>query len=126
MMSPLFLPSYRLRYGLLGATAVALGFSCPAGLDMTVQDSTPGLIDVSGLVSFCVPLTLLALTCTGLIYLLRLGLRGRTIWWHDGLCMSCGYSLAGNLSGTCPECGAILESVSYPRDRKREWQTGRN
>ena len=27
-------------------------------------------------------------------------------WKRDGSCISCGYSLIGNLSGTCPECGS--------------------
>ena len=25
--------------------------------------------------------------------------------WRQGLCPRCGYSLTGNASGTCPECG---------------------
>ena len=25
---------------------------------------------------------------------------------RDGLCPSCGYNLTGNISGSCPECGA--------------------
>jgi hypothetical protein len=25
-----------------------------------------------------------------------------------GLCLTCGYALLGNVSGTCPECGAII------------------
>lgn len=40
-------------------------------------------------------------------------LLGVTSWWfwkrlpaHPGLCKSCGYSLTGNRSGKCPECGA--------------------
>ena len=28
-----------------------------------------------------------------------------------GSCQRCGYDLTGNVSGTCPECGKILESV---------------
>ncbi len=27
-----------------------------------------------------------------------------------GLCLHCGYSLAGNVSGVCPECGAEIKS----------------
>lgn len=26
--------------------------------------------------------------------------------WRRGRCTACGYSLEGNVSGTCPECGA--------------------
>ena len=36
----------------------------------------------------------------------------RWMKWHDadaryrdGLCLHCGYDLAGNVSGVCPECG---------------------
>lgn len=25
--------------------------------------------------------------------------------WRAGLCANCGYDLAGNISGVCPECG---------------------
>ena len=97
--------SYRLGYGLLGAGALAFAFSCPAGLDLTIGDSTWDLIDIGGLVFTCGPLMLLALTCTCLVYALRLCLQGRTTLWHEGICVGCGYSLVGNLSGTCPECG---------------------
>jgi len=27
-----------------------------------------------------------------------------------GLCLACGYSLQGNVSGQCPECGAVIAS----------------
>jgi hypothetical protein len=30
-----------------------------------------------------------------------------------GLCVSCGYSLAGNTSGVCPECGTKLKSPPF-------------
>jgi hypothetical protein len=30
----------------------------------------------------------------------------RSLRRRRGLCVSCGYDLAGNVSGTCPECGA--------------------
>lgn len=35
-----------------------------------------------------------------------------------GLCQSCGYSLTGNVSGTCPECGE-----TYPIDPKNRDRT---
>lgn len=36
------------------------------------------------------------------------------LWWADrgyprGRCQACGYNLAGNVSGRCPECGELLE-----------------
>ena len=27
-----------------------------------------------------------------------------------GLCLTCGYNLAGNTSGVCPECGVLIDS----------------
>ncbi len=27
--------------------------------------------------------------------------------WNQGRCMNCGYDLTGNVSGRCPECGAV-------------------
>jgi hypothetical protein len=30
-----------------------------------------------------------------------------------GLCLSCGYDLTGNVSGTCPECGRAVDTKSY-------------
>jgi len=32
-----------------------------------------------------------------------------------GLCLNCGYSLTGNLSGVCPECGERVEAGTVPR-----------
>jgi hypothetical protein len=29
---------------------------------------------------------------------------------RKGLCIKCAYDLTGNVSGTCPECGAEVES----------------
>lgn len=40
-----------------------------------------------------------------ILQLLRTRLRRRR-----GGCITCGYSLAGNLSGVCPECGAVVPS----------------
>jgi hypothetical protein len=28
--------------------------------------------------------------------------------WRRGLCLACGYDLAGNVNGTCPECGSPI------------------
>ena len=39
--------------------------------------------------------------------LLRIGSRRRRWREKHGLCVACGYSLTGNLSGGCPECGTI-------------------
>jgi membrane protein implicated in regulation of membrane protease activity len=33
-----------------------------------------------------------------------------------GLCASCGYSLTGNTSGVCPECGAAVGAARDPAD----------
>jgi hypothetical protein len=30
---------------------------------------------------------------------------------RTGLCVSCGYSLAGNTSGVCPECGTPVSAA---------------
>jgi len=38
------------------------------------------------------------------------------LWWRDrrrvaaGCCAACGYDLTGNVSGRCPECGALREA----------------
>ncbi len=32
--------------------------------------------------------------------------------WRAGLCVRCGYQLYGNVSGTCPECGNKIASMS--------------
>jgi hypothetical protein len=29
----------------------------------------------------------------------------------EGLCLKCGYDLTGNVSGTCPECGAEVKQA---------------
>lgn len=29
--------------------------------------------------------------------------------WKAGRCKSCGYDLTGNMSGICPECGAVVK-----------------
>jgi len=36
-----------------------------------------------------------------------------------GLCIPCGYNLAGNASGVCPECGTKFESLTLTRDSTR-------
>lgn len=35
-------------------------------------------------------------------------------WRHRrrGLCLRCGYDLAGNVSGVCPECGSAVSDLS--------------
>jgi predicted amidophosphoribosyltransferase len=42
-----------------------------------------------------------------------------------GVCVTCGYDLTGNVSGTCPECGTrIVEDQSIPAQfyrRKHRW-----
>ncbi len=45
--------------------------------------------------------------------LLALGVPAFSLWWVDrrrfpsGHCRGCGYDLTGNVSGSCPECGAV-------------------
>jgi hypothetical protein len=39
------------------------------------------------------------------------------LWWLDrhrspGHCQACGYDLTGNVSGRCPECGALIAHVA--------------
>ena len=45
------------------------------------------------------------------------------VWWRErrarrrerrGLCVACGYSLAGLAEGRCPECGAARSAAPYP------------
>jgi hypothetical protein len=36
---------------------------------------------------------------------------------REGLCVSCGYDLTGNVSGRCPECGAACEQAERTRAR---------
>jgi hypothetical protein len=49
-------------------------------------------------VPFWIPLAVLG---AGVAYVL---IRSRRL--HEGLCRRCGYNLTGNVTGTCPECGA--------------------
>ena len=55
-----------------------------------------------------VPLWLAAIIAGGLMWLSWLVVP-RVIRRHlrlaEGLCISCGYDLTGNVSGMCPECG---------------------
>jgi len=37
-------------------------------------------------------------------------------------CLACGYSLTGNTSGVCPECGTAIESKPAP-NKSDEFQT---
>jgi len=32
-------------------------------------------------------------------------------------CLNCGYPLTGNTSGTCPECGRVIDHPRYKRPR---------
>jgi hypothetical protein len=51
---------------------------------------------------------------------------------REGLCLSCGYNLTGNVSGICPECGtplteeqrAAVAAAGAPRDLKSPGQRG--
>ena len=43
-------------------------------------------------------------TASGVVAVIRRKQQRRHRLAH-GLCLTCGYSLAGNISGVCPECG---------------------
>ncbi len=53
----------------------------------------------------------------------------RTRWRRrQGRCRCCGYSLEGNLSGTCPECGTVIHLAAWctPPPRTADvWDAGR-
>ncbi len=57
-----------------------------------------------------IPLWLIFLMCTIPTAILFYVDRART--QSGRCCVSCGYSLTGNTSGTCPECGAACSQVS--------------
>jgi hypothetical protein len=51
---------------------------------------------------------------------LLIGLPTGWLWWRDRRrvpagCCACGYDLTGNISGRCPECGALRE-VGTPEE----------
>lgn len=52
------------------------------------------------------------------VLLIRPILRRRR-WIREGLCLKCGYSLTGNLSGVCPECGTPIFREADPSDTSR-------
>lgn len=73
----------------------------------------PNYVRLSMCLPFWVPavsLTIVA-ACLGLMPIIRKQFRMR----HN-LCMRCGYSLTGNESGVCPECGARVEKPPVQRD----------
>ncbi len=48
------------------------------------------------------------------LFVVAVGFPTAILWWRDrrpvaGSCMVCKYDLAGNISGTCPECGTGIE-----------------
>jgi len=56
--------------------------------------------------------------CQGL--LIVRGVRRRRKWAAHGCCMGCGYSLTGNTSGGCPECGSPVPGAPVPQTSKTE------
>ena len=55
-------------------------------------------------------------------FLARRAIRGRK---HErGFCQSCGYNLAGNVSGICPECGTLIPEDVKAMLRERRSEAG--
>lgn len=55
------------------------------------------------------------------LLVVTVGLPTGILWWRDrrpkaGFCKVCKYDLTGNLSGTCPECGAAIEHAGRTND----------
>lgn len=71
-----------------------------------VAEGPPGTREYSFLLPLWIPLLLLAIPT---VY-----------WWRRGSlmppghCRKCGYNLSGNVSGRCPECGAVVETAFRP------------
>jgi hypothetical protein len=96
--------SFRWRWGVAGSLAVSLGLVTPASIDLLILDA-PRIYSLSGFVVFFIPLASLSLLLMLCAYFVRSFLQGPVIVWRPGMCRRCGYSLIGNLSGRCPECG---------------------
>lgn len=62
------------------------------------------------------------------VVVVRAVLRGRRMYENDakanrtaqGLCVRCGYSLRGNVSGVCPECGKPAERATAQPQKRRD------
>jgi len=86
-----FLSANSVLYGL----AFGIGFTLPWYVILsTPRRAVMILVDVGGV--------FVAILLS--IWLAR-RLRGKRATGDDPLCLTCGYNLRGNVSGTCPECG---------------------
>ena len=65
-------------------------------------------------------LTCLLLTLVVGVYLFRRD-RHRI---PSGCCCRCGYNLTGNVSGYCPECGAVVENAPGPQECGKQPASG--
>lgn len=53
------------------------------------------------------------------VLLFAIPLRHARYFWRPGLCDQCGYSLEGNVSGRCPECGQAVARGATTRRRNQ-------
>lgn len=87
------------RAGWVGSSLPRISVERPAGLGSSTYISVPLLT--------CLLLTLVI---------------GSYLFWRDrhrvssGCWCRCGYNLTGNVSGYCPECGAVVENAPGARD----------
>jgi hypothetical protein len=95
------------RHYLLASLAASLTAAC---VWMAVLSISNGLSNIwpIALVSWTM-LSLPVALLVGLPFLLR---RKRRV---PGTCLRCGYSLTGNVSGVCPECGSVVPSAEAAR-----------
>jgi hypothetical protein len=82
-------PSYQRAMSKNGSLGAYIYFSLNAGLTVA---------------------SLIMLVVAALLPLFRRGSR-------PGGCLTCGYDLTGNVSGTCPECGCAIENEESPDSR---------
>lgn len=69
------------------------------------------LVGAHGIIRECVDWSWLA-SFGVLVYLDQWRRRRQRERWYAGKCLTCGYTLTGNVSGACPECGTPIVTVS--------------